>query len=44
MFYTEAKNPNKPLNFYRQLKEQLGGGWTYEQKFSTFEMTEKVVN
>lgn len=44
MFYTEIKNPNKPLNFYRQLKEQLGGGWTYEQKFATFGMTEKVIS
>lgn len=44
MFFTEIKNPNKPLNFYRKLREELGGGWHYESKFSTFEMIDKVSN
>ncbi|EHQ26489.1 hypothetical protein Mucpa_2359 [Mucilaginibacter paludis DSM 18603] len=44
MFYTEIKNPNKPLNFFRQLQEELGGGWHYDPKFSTFQMIDKVTN
>jgi hypothetical protein len=43
MFHTEIKNPNKPLNFYQSLKAELGGGYHYAPKFSTFEMTEKVI-
>lgn len=42
MFYTEIKNPNKPLYFYRALMTQLGGGYHFAPKFATFEMTDKV--
>jgi hypothetical protein len=42
MFYTEIKNPNKPLSLYRILMAQLGGGYHFAPKFATFEMTDKV--
>ena len=42
MFYTEIKNPNKPLNFFRELTAQLGGGYHYAPKFAKFDMVEKV--
>jgi hypothetical protein len=42
MFYTEVKNPNKVFTFYESLRRSLGGSFTYDTKFATFDRAETV--